>query len=60
MLAVFVASSSREPENIFTVGSSVVFPSVSSPLSLTSEITPKREEAVTVTVFEVPPPSIDA
>jgi len=58
--AVFVASNSKEPENMSTVGSSEVLPSVSSPSSLISDIVPNSEEAVTDTVFEVPPPSMEA
>ena len=58
--AVFVASNSKEPENISIVGSSEVLPSESSPSSLISDIVPKSEETVTDAVLEVPPPSMEA
>ena len=54
-----MASNSSEPENIFWVGSLTRFPSVSSPSSLTSVTVAFEDAAVTVTVFEVPPSSIE-
>ena len=58
-VAVLVASISGEAVIVTIVGSSVVFPSVSSPsseVSVTSPMFP-GDDAVTLTVFDVPPAS---